>query len=98
VAVSKTVGCEFDPCRPRILEKGKIADCFIFFVFYTMLERINLYMKESYNELTEHVEWPSWSSLQSTTIVVLVSTLVIAAVIFLMDAASGSLLRYIYSI
>ena len=61
-----------------------------------MLERLNLYMAESYNELKNNVEWPSWPNLQSTTIVVLVATLVIAAIIFLMDATGGSLLRYIY--
>jgi preprotein translocase subunit SecE len=83
---------------PQIRKWQKLPIVFILFVFYTMLERINLYMKESYNELTEHVEWPSWPNLQSTTVVVLVSTLVIAAVIFLMDAASGSLLRYIYEL
>ncbi len=63
-----------------------------------MLERLNLYMAESYNELKNNVTWPSWKELQSTTIVVLVATLVIAAVIFLMDAAGGSVLRYIYKL
>lgn len=62
-----------------------------------MFEKINLYLKDSYNELKDNVTWPSWPELQSSTIVVLVATLVIAAVIFVMDAASGSLLKYIYS-
>jgi preprotein translocase subunit SecE len=63
-----------------------------------MLERISLYMTESYNELRNNVEWPSWPNLQSTTIVVLVATIVIAAMIFAMDATGGGLLRYIYKL
>jgi preprotein translocase subunit SecE len=63
-----------------------------------MFEKINLYLKESYNELVQNVTWPSWQNLQESTIVVLVSTLVIAAIIFLMDAGSGSLLKLIYGL
>ncbi len=63
-----------------------------------MLERLNLYLTESYNELKNNVEWPSWPSLQSTTLVVLTATLVIAAIIFVMDAVGGSILRYIYEL
>lgn len=63
-----------------------------------MFEKINLYLKESYNELVQNVTWPSWQNLQESTVVVLVSTLLIALVIFLMDAGSGSLLKLIYGL
>ena len=62
-----------------------------------MLERINLYLRESYHELKDNVTWPSWPELQQSTVVVLVATLLIALMIFLMDATGGSLLKYIYS-
>ena len=62
-----------------------------------MLERINLYLRESYHELKDNVTWPSWPELQQSTVVVLVATLLIALMIFLMDASGGSLLKYIYS-
>ena len=37
-----------------------------------MFEKINLYLKDSYNELKDNVTWPSWPELQSSTVVVLV--------------------------
>jgi preprotein translocase subunit SecE len=63
-----------------------------------MLERINIYIKESFNELTEQVEWPSWKALNSTTMVVLASTLVIALIIFIMDALSSILMENVYKL
>ncbi|MGB1216453.1 MAG: preprotein translocase subunit SecE [Saprospiraceae bacterium] len=56
-----------------------------------------LYIRESYDELANKVTWPSWSSLQSTTIVVLVATVIITLIIFLMDLASKNLMELIYT-
>jgi len=36
------------------------------------MEKVKLYIQESYNELLTKVTWPTWTNLQSTTIVVLV--------------------------
>ena len=49
------------------------------------MERIKLYLSESYDELINNVTWPTWENLQQTAVVVLGSTVVIAAMIFLMD-------------
>lgn len=54
------------------------------------------YVKESYNELVNKVTWPSWASLQSSTILVIVASLIMALIIFGMDAASSSVLDLIY--
>jgi preprotein translocase SecE subunit len=43
------------------------------------------YLKDSYKELVEKVSWPSFSSLWSSTIVVMVASLIFALVVAAMD-------------
>ncbi|RMD98984.1 MAG: preprotein translocase subunit SecE [Bacteroidetes bacterium] len=57
------------------------------------MEKIKLYVQESYNELLTKVTWPSWSSLQSTTIVVLVGILIFTLLVFVMDSVSKGILN-----
>jgi len=56
------------------------------------MDQIIEYLKESYNELVHKVTWPTWSELLSTTRVVIVASIVIALLIFVMDAASSFVL------
>jgi preprotein translocase subunit SecE len=44
---------------------------------------------ESYDELVHKVTWPSWKQLQSSSILVLVASVIIALIIFLMDYIFG---------
>mgnify|MGYP002580418451 FL=1 len=60
------------------------------------MNRIALYFKESYNELTKKVSWPTWSQLQSSAILVMVASVIIAVVVFLMDFAFESIMKTIY--
>jgi preprotein translocase subunit SecE len=60
------------------------------------MSKISDYIKESYRELIEKVSWPTWEELQSSVIVVMVSTLMIGLVIFLMDLGSTGLMNLIY--
>ncbi|TXB63508.1 preprotein translocase subunit SecE [Phaeodactylibacter luteus] len=62
------------------------------------MERLKLYVKESYHELVTKVTWPSWSNLQSSTVVVLVASILLALVIFLMDVVSKGVLDQIYKL
>jgi len=62
------------------------------------MERIRLYILESYNELVNKVTWPTWSNLQSSTIVVIVASLILTAIIFVMDFISNTLMNAIYGI
>jgi len=55
------------------------------------------YIKDVYIELTEKVSWPSWSELQSSAIVVMVASAIIAAAIFVMDLGFKNLMDTIYS-
>jgi preprotein translocase subunit SecE len=62
------------------------------------MEGIKLYIKESYHELVNKVTWPTWANLQSSTVVVIVASLILALIIALMDAISNSGLKMIYGL
>ena len=60
------------------------------------MEKITLYVKESYHELVNKVTWPSWISLQQSSVLVLVASLIIALIVFIMDLISKQSLNLIY--
>jgi preprotein translocase subunit SecE len=60
--------------------------------------KINTYFKESYNELVHKVTWPTWKELQSSALIVMVASIIIALVIFVMDFAFENLMNFIYSL
>lgn len=62
------------------------------------MDKIRLYIRESVNELVNKVTWPSWSSLQSTTVVVIIASLIFALVVFVMDTISKTAIEAIYGI
>ncbi|MFK7933236.1 MAG: preprotein translocase subunit SecE [Saprospiraceae bacterium] len=62
------------------------------------MEGITLYIKESYNELVNKVTWPSWEQLQSNTTLVVIGSLILAGIIFIMDAIINSILDVIYQL
>lgn len=62
------------------------------------MENIKLYIKESYNELLNKVTWPTWANLQSSTILVLVSSLILSLIILLMDVVSNGIMDFIYDL
>ena len=59
---------------------------------------IRTYIEESADELRNKVSWPSWSELQSSSILVLVATFIIALVHWLMDVASSRVLDQLYKL
>jgi preprotein translocase subunit SecE len=62
------------------------------------MEKLKLYILESYNELVTKVTWPTWANLQSSTVVVVVASILLALVIFVMDAISNGVLEQIYKL
>jgi preprotein translocase subunit SecE len=62
------------------------------------MEKIRLYIKESYNELVHKVTWPSWANLQSSTVVVIVASIILALIIFVMDVISKGVMDQIYNL
>jgi preprotein translocase subunit SecE len=55
------------------------------------------YVKESYIELTQKVTWPTWRELQSSAVVVLITSIIIALLIFGMDQAIHFVLDKLYT-
>ena len=62
-----------------------------------MIRFIN-YLKESYVELTKKVSWPSWPKLQSSALLVLGTTILLAALIFVIDFAFQNIMEFIYKL
>jgi preprotein translocase subunit SecE len=60
--------------------------------------KFTAYFRESYDELMHKVSWPTWSELQSSAIVVSIASLIIAAVVFLMDETFRNLLLQFYKL
>ncbi len=61
------------------------------------MSKISGYIKESYNELVDKVSWPTWSELQSSSIVVAIATIIIALIIYFMDSIFSNLMKIFYS-
>jgi preprotein translocase subunit SecE len=62
------------------------------------MSKVQAYLRDSYTELMEKVTWPTWQQLQQSTMIVLVATLVITALVWVMDLASNSFLKFVYSL
>ena len=62
------------------------------------MNKISAYIKDSYKEMGEKVTWPNWEQLQQSTMIVLVATIIITAVVSLMDLGISSVLKFIYSL
>jgi preprotein translocase subunit SecE len=59
--------------------------------------KLKIYIEEVYKELVQKVSWPSWSELQSSAIVVMIASTIIALVIFVMDMGFKNLMDFIYN-
>jgi preprotein translocase subunit SecE len=62
------------------------------------MNKLTEYIKQSYEELVTKVSWPTWEDLQESTILVMISSLLIALIIGVIDFASSSALGFFYSI
>lgn len=62
------------------------------------MSKMTAYVKESLHELTQKVTWPTWGQLQQSTVIVIVATILITAMVWVMDIASENLLKLIYSL
>ncbi|HZM13058.1 MAG TPA: preprotein translocase subunit SecE [Bacteroidales bacterium] len=54
------------------------------------------YFKESYNELMHKVTWPAWSELQGSATLVLVTSVILAIVIWMMDFTFEKIMSTVY--
>ena len=60
------------------------------------MKKIIAYFKDSYNELVHKVSWPSRMELSSSAVVVLFASLIIAAMIFVIDSVFERVMKFIY--
>ena len=56
------------------------------------------YLKESFTELFKKTTWPTWEKLQSSAILVIVTTVLLAAVLFIIDFAFQNLMTLVYTL
>jgi preprotein translocase subunit SecE len=54
------------------------------------------YIRETSDELVNKVTWPTWSELQSSAVVVMVASVIIALVVFAMDFTFNKGMEAIY--
>lgn len=81
--VSKTKGRGFDPFRPcKVRTDNKMID----------------FIKGAYYEFTNHVTWPKWNVLQSSTVVVAVATLILAVFLYGVDSLFSEAINGLYTI
>jgi len=60
------------------------------------MSKIKKYFQEVYSELMHKVSWPTWKELQSSAIVVMIASLIIALIIAVMDGTFRNLMQAIY--
>jgi len=60
--------------------------------------KVGTYFKESYNELMHKVTWPTWQELQASATLVLVTSVILALVIWAMDFAFDNVMGFVYSL
>ncbi|MCW3075490.1 MAG: secE [Bacteroidetes bacterium] len=62
------------------------------------MSKIGTYFSETRNELVNKVSWPTWAELQSSALVVMVSSVIIALVVFGMDFLFELLMKEAYNL
>lgn len=62
------------------------------------MSKLKAYIEDSYNELVHKVTWPTWSELQSSALVVMISSVIIALLIFAMDFSFSNVMEIFYGL
>jgi len=62
------------------------------------MNKIKLYLSDSYNELMNKVSWPTWAELQSSAVVVMIASFIIGIVVFLMDSLFQFTMNTLYNL
>ncbi|GER59904.1 preprotein translocase subunit SecE [Patiriisocius marinus] len=56
------------------------------------------YIKESYNELKNHVTWTPWAEAQRLTVIVAVFSIVLALVVWGVDSVFSKVIAYYFDL
>jgi preprotein translocase subunit SecE len=60
--------------------------------------RLKIYFEEAYNELVHKVSWPTWKELQSSALIVMVASFIIALIVFVMDFSFENIMSFVYNL
>lgn len=61
------------------------------------MKKIRAYIQDTVNELSTKVSWPSWKELQGSAVVVMISCLLTAFVVYGMDVSFKFIMEMIYN-
>ena len=56
------------------------------------------YLKDSFVELTKKTTWPSWEKLQSSALLVMLTTVILAVLLWVIDYVFQHLMTVIYTL
>jgi preprotein translocase subunit SecE len=62
------------------------------------MNKIKLYIEESYQELFHKVSWPTWPELQSSALIVMVASGIIALIVLGMDSSFRFIMENLYKL
>jgi preprotein translocase subunit SecE len=60
--------------------------------------KLKIYFEEAFNELVHKVSWPTWKELQSSALIVMVASLIIALIVFVMDFSFENIMNFVYKL
>ena len=58
--------------------------------------KVGKYLREIYDEMVRKVSWPTWKELQSSALIVMIASLLIAAVVLVMALTFERALDWVY--
>ena len=61
------------------------------------MAKVVQFVKESYEEMTQKVTWPTWGDLQNSAVLVLIASAIISLVILAMDKGANYILETFYN-
>ena len=60
--------------------------------------KLILYFEEAYNELVHKVSWPTRKELQSSALIVMVASFIIALIVQVMDSSFDAIMGFVYKL
>ncbi len=62
------------------------------------MNKVKTYIEESYQELFHKVTWPTFAELQSSSVIVMVASVIIALIVFGMDSGFRFIMENLYKL
>ncbi len=62
------------------------------------MQKIINYFKDTYSELVNKVSWPTFTELQASSSLVMISSFIIAIIVYIMDVIFSKVIEFIYEL